>query len=604
MTRYAIAVCVLIAVAAPCFAQANPAETVPFDHWAYDAVQRLVDEGVIIGYPDGTFRGNRAMTRYEFAMAISRLLDVIPVTQGPQGPKGDKGDRGPAGPAGPQGPQGPQGPPGPPGPKGDRGPEGKVNPDEVRAIVQRLMDEFKDELADIRDDLDYLSDDVADLSDRVTALEKEAKGPHTFGWIDYRIGLVTNNTNALEYLGEFINDGYDGYDGELVSAANGYREDDSLDGDNEFDNLTAKIGIEGQVTDDLYAKVALKVRDKFDRPRVIFPYYEAMYGTAQFGGPYYFAPTVDARFAEQVFLDEAYLRFNTKGFIKGDWTFGRQFQSYGCGLLVNNERKSQQGIRGQFSNVWGTNLDWEFFAGGSTYKFLSWVGETNDGYLSARMQWDNPSWRIGGNYLANGYGQEEGWSVDLWAKFWGNRELYFEYARMLTDALGFDNWSINNPAAYMAMLDIWKGRNWSLRGYYSDLDAAYDVWYSTANPYFEWYRWTGDQVPWERWLRNPLAMANLEVIGGQLDFSIGSTPIQLAYYNLEANSSYWGYSYWPWLTGSSEVPYDTLMAVRVSREVADGVTAVLTYARENANSYYSYLQDQELLMLEAVVGFN
>ncbi|MEN6302945.1 MAG: S-layer homology domain-containing protein, partial [Armatimonadia bacterium] len=83
-----VAILAVIAVA-PCFAQANPAQTVPFDHWAYDAVNQLVERGIIIGYPDGTFKGDRAMTRYEFAMAISRLLDVIP--------KGDKGDTGPAG---------------------------------------------------------------------------------------------------------------------------------------------------------------------------------------------------------------------------------------------------------------------------------------------------------------------------------------------------------------------------------------------------------------------------------------------------------------------------------------------------------------------------
>jgi len=50
------------------------ADRVPFDHWAYDAVQKLVDEGIIIGYPKThEFKGDRAMTRYEFAMALSRL---------------------------------------------------------------------------------------------------------------------------------------------------------------------------------------------------------------------------------------------------------------------------------------------------------------------------------------------------------------------------------------------------------------------------------------------------------------------------------------------------------------------------------------------------
>ena len=77
MKKLAICVAVIVAVALPSFAQRNPAETVPFDHWAYDAVKQLCEKGVIIGYPDGTFKGDRAMTRYEFAMAISRLIENV-----------------------------------------------------------------------------------------------------------------------------------------------------------------------------------------------------------------------------------------------------------------------------------------------------------------------------------------------------------------------------------------------------------------------------------------------------------------------------------------------------------------------------------------------
>lgn len=50
-------------------------EVVPFDCWAYDAMQKLVDLGVVVGvYPAGTFRGNRALTRGEFAGWVWRLL--------------------------------------------------------------------------------------------------------------------------------------------------------------------------------------------------------------------------------------------------------------------------------------------------------------------------------------------------------------------------------------------------------------------------------------------------------------------------------------------------------------------------------------------------
>jgi len=50
---------------------------VPFDHWAYDAVQMLLDQGIMIGYPRSGFHGDRPLTRYEFAMALSRLLDAL-----------------------------------------------------------------------------------------------------------------------------------------------------------------------------------------------------------------------------------------------------------------------------------------------------------------------------------------------------------------------------------------------------------------------------------------------------------------------------------------------------------------------------------------------
>ncbi|NES74776.1 MULTISPECIES: iron uptake porin [unclassified Okeania] len=46
--------------------------------WAFQALQSLVERyGCIAGYPDGTFKGNRAMTRYEFAAGLNACLDRI-----------------------------------------------------------------------------------------------------------------------------------------------------------------------------------------------------------------------------------------------------------------------------------------------------------------------------------------------------------------------------------------------------------------------------------------------------------------------------------------------------------------------------------------------
>jgi hypothetical protein len=50
---------------------------VPRGHWAYEALNRLSQAGIIEGLPNGNYGGNKSMTRYEFAVAIARLLDKI-----------------------------------------------------------------------------------------------------------------------------------------------------------------------------------------------------------------------------------------------------------------------------------------------------------------------------------------------------------------------------------------------------------------------------------------------------------------------------------------------------------------------------------------------
>lgn len=50
---------------------------IPENHWAGEAVDRAADLNIVIGFPDGTFRGNEAFTRYQAALVVSRLLDVI-----------------------------------------------------------------------------------------------------------------------------------------------------------------------------------------------------------------------------------------------------------------------------------------------------------------------------------------------------------------------------------------------------------------------------------------------------------------------------------------------------------------------------------------------
>ena len=80
----AIAAILVLAVVAPAFSQ--PFADVPTDHWAFDAIAELAAKGIVEGYPDGTFKGDRAMTRYEMAMVVARILARIEAIKIPPPP--------------------------------------------------------------------------------------------------------------------------------------------------------------------------------------------------------------------------------------------------------------------------------------------------------------------------------------------------------------------------------------------------------------------------------------------------------------------------------------------------------------------------------------
>ena len=159
----------VLMMSVPVFAQ-GPFADVPTDHWAYDAVNELQQAGIVIGYPDGTYGGKRAMTRYEFAVAIARMLPIIDekikgitttttttvtppsVDLSPYATKAELNAL-----------------------------AGKipdvskfVTQDQLKAI-QSLVTEFRDELAALGVDVDQVKRDLAALTARVKALEDEMK---------------------------------------------------------------------------------------------------------------------------------------------------------------------------------------------------------------------------------------------------------------------------------------------------------------------------------------------------------------------------------------------------------------------------------------------
>lgn len=180
----------------------GPFADVPREHWAYDAVAQLASRGIFTGYPDGTFQGRRALTRYEFAVALQRMLQEvqrrIAEIQLQPGPPGPMGSPGPVGPPGPRGNPGPPGPPGPPG----------VTPAELLELrrqqallrqditnLQKLMMEFSNELAMLGADVEQIKRNLQALADRLARVEAAiARIPRITGSVN--IGFRAANATA------------------------------------------------------------------------------------------------------------------------------------------------------------------------------------------------------------------------------------------------------------------------------------------------------------------------------------------------------------------------------------------------------------------------
>jgi len=70
--KYALSAAMAAAFVVPAFAQSDtPFPDTKENHWAYEAVTRLKTDGILVGYPNGMFIGNRLATRYEMAVAIN-----------------------------------------------------------------------------------------------------------------------------------------------------------------------------------------------------------------------------------------------------------------------------------------------------------------------------------------------------------------------------------------------------------------------------------------------------------------------------------------------------------------------------------------------------
>lgn len=145
----------------PAFAQDNFPD-VPDNHWAYEALARMKKDGLLVGYPDGLFRGNRPASRYELAVAVHAVYTHLKsITDGLQSQIDAL--------------------------KGNGTPDIQALKDAIAQLqndvnnmkgwgedidnLKKLADQFQKELASLGVDVEGLKRDLADLARRVGILE-------------------------------------------------------------------------------------------------------------------------------------------------------------------------------------------------------------------------------------------------------------------------------------------------------------------------------------------------------------------------------------------------------------------------------------------------
>ena len=192
--KLALSVVMTSALVLPVLAQENFPDT-PDNHWAYEALKNMKADGLLVGYPDGLFRGGRPASRYELAVAIhatyqklkglydgldSQLKALSSSLDG----KADKADL-----------------------QALRDALTAVEKDvngmkawgDDIAALKKLASTFEKEIASLGVDVEAMKKDIGDLKDRVTALEKRKPAVDIHGTVDLLVlaGYSTSDRNGI-----------------------------------------------------------------------------------------------------------------------------------------------------------------------------------------------------------------------------------------------------------------------------------------------------------------------------------------------------------------------------------------------------------------------
>lgn len=616
----------LLMSALPVLAQeAQPFSDVPANHWAAAAVAELAQVGVFEGTNLAKFDGRRPMTRYEVAVALARMLTYVQ-KQGTGGGnvtvdqirnlilndqavrnalRGPAGAQGAAGPAGPAGAAGAAGPIGPAGPAGERGPAGATGPQgpagtglsaEELAALRNLLKEFGPEINQIRGD-------IRSLNERVTKLEQNPQVPFRVsvnggvrvGMYGTVLALKDNNTANADNAST-----WDQTISQIATGASGPI-DPSLAKDSllssHFGVYLADVNVDGALHDDIKGHATFRVITPLGNPPDELIGQQRFFPVDENTAPFNFYDGYDSYFGgaylDSVQLWDWYAEVPTS--ILGSKNFmltaGRQQNSIGQGLLVDNNRQPLVGI----------SLDGKlgFLKLGGNISAIdrSVMPEPNgneipqDAYDYLYLGLGGDSWNITGTWLASGFGAERGWGVSADAKILGAK-VFGEFGRMALDATGAD--ANGDQTGWVVGADLLSNsRGLGLTVKYGDLGAFYRPQYSLLYPYalvnaydINWVDRSLFLDPgnvtrgWEAALSVPIGkswMVKGRVYGGDKQFFDAAIP---AIVTQDA---------------------DTAWIVTLQHQIAAGVTTSLTYGQRDVTGLQ--LREDQLKVLRFGVEF-
>jgi len=190
--KYALATVLGAAIVVPALAQDNFPD-VPENHWAFEALAKLKAAGILVGYPDGLYRGGRPASRYELAVALHAAYQNLKnMNDGLASQMADLKKQVENMPA-----------------ASDNSGliaritalENQVNGmkswgDDI-ANLKRMADTFQRELQSLGVDVEAMKRDLGDLADRVTALEKRKPVVDITGDANWWLGAGNAISNRL-----------------------------------------------------------------------------------------------------------------------------------------------------------------------------------------------------------------------------------------------------------------------------------------------------------------------------------------------------------------------------------------------------------------------